>query len=242
MYSHVLQLHNTLGVTTLHMPTVRWGHPPIALVIKRLHRNYLYHQYHLHQLKNTKHTTMSVPAEHTDEHQDFTQDAIRTQKILTGVSRTLDTAKIKHQGDRATAVHAIIARLRADGVEFRVSDRNWVIPEKNGQPINLQLVVDQILLTDSSIGDPASVQAVVATGDLTVESRSDLTTAAQKVAYINKHGYAAWAALPMQRRGAVNLDPATMTKDDYNRMNVKQKIAFQRTIDERQLGQILSRR
>jgi hypothetical protein len=180
--------------------------------------------------------------DHTDEHQDFKQEAIRTQKILTGVSRTLDTAKVRYQGDRAIAVQAIIEKLKADGVEFRVSDRNWVIPEKNGQPINLQLVVDQILLTDPSIGDPASVQAAVAAGDLTVECRSDLTSPAQKVAFINKHGYPAWAALPIHRSGPINMDPATMTKADYNRMNVKQKIAFQKTIDEQQLGQILSRR
>jgi hypothetical protein len=38
------------------------------------------------------------------------------------------------------------------------------------------------------------------------------------------------------------MDPATMTKADYNKMDVKQKIAFQKTIDEEQLGQILSRR
>jgi hypothetical protein len=184
---------------------------------------------------------MSFPTEHTNEHQDFTQDAIRTQKILTGVSRTLDTAKVKHQGDRATAVYAIIAKLKADGVEFRVSDRNWVIPEKNGQPINLQSAVDQILLSDRTIGDPASIQEVVAGGELTIEAKSDLTTAAQKVAFINKSGYDAWAKLPQVRRAPVDTNPATMGRTDYNRLTVPQRIALQRTINEAQLGQILRR-
>jgi hypothetical protein len=38
------------------------------------------------------------------------------------------------------------------------------------------------------------------------------------------------------------MDPATMTKADYNKMSVKQKIAFQKTINETTLGAILSRR
>jgi hypothetical protein len=185
---------------------------------------------------------MAIPAEHTNERHDFTQDAIRSQKILTGVSRTLDIAKIRYQGDRATAVHAIIAKLKADGVEFRVSDRNWVIPEKNGQPINLQLAVDQILLTDASIGDPASVQAVVAAGELTVEAKADFTTTQQKVAYVAKFGYDSWAKLPQHRSVPVDMNKDTMKASDYNRLTVQQRIDFQKTITEPELGQILRRR
>lgn len=52
----------------------------------------------------------------------------------------------------------------------------------------------------------------------------------------------AWAKLPTHRSAPTNMDPATMTKADYNKMSVKQKIAFQKTINETTLGAILSRR
>lgn len=187
---------------------------------------------------------MLVSADHSDQHQDFQQDAIRTQKILTGVSRTLDTAKVKHQGDRATAVYSIIAKLKADGVEFRVSDRNWIIPEKNGQPQNLQALVDNLLLNDETIGDPASVQAAVATGELTIEAKSDLTTAAQKVAFINKFGSDAWAKLPTNRVGPINMDPLTMTAKDWKKLTVQQKAAYfnRPDVDEKVFSAILQRR
>lgn len=183
-----------------------------------------------------------MSTEHSQEHQTFVQEEGRRVKIESAISRTLDTSKLKHQDDRATAVRAIVSKLEASGASFKISDRNWLVASRGSQTLNLQNEVDHILTTDGRIGDPASVQAAVAAGDLTVECRSDLTTAAQKVAFIAKHSYSAWAALPIHRTGPTNTDPATMTKADYNKMNVKQRIAFQKTIDEEQLGQILSRR
>jgi hypothetical protein len=181
--------------------------------------------------------------EHSQEHQTFIQEEGRRVKIEGAISRTLDTSKIKHQGERADAVRAIIKKLQAiPGTEFRVSDRNWLIALRNGQALNLQNEVDNILLLNRTIGDPASVQAAVVAGELDVEARSDLSTAAQKASWIAKHGYSAWAALPTHRLGPTNMDPATMTKADYNKMSVKQRIAFQKTIDETTLGTILSRR
>jgi hypothetical protein len=181
---------------------------------------------------------------HTNEHQEFTQEAIRSQKILTGVSRTLDTAKVKHQGDRATAVHAIIAKLKADGIEFRVSDRNWIVPERNGQPINLQATVDHILLTDPSIGDRASVEANVAAGELTIEARSDLKTVAEKTSFINRFGYEKWSKLPINRVPPVNMDPLTMTNKDWNTLTVQQRIDFHKRadVDLKIFSAILSRK
>jgi hypothetical protein len=179
---------------------------------------------------------------HSAEHETFVQEENRRVKIESAISRTLETSKINHQDDRATAVRAIVAKLEASGTSFKISDRNWLVASRGSKILNLQEEVDRILMADPRIGDPASVQAAVAAGDLTVECRSDLTTASQKIAFINKHGYPAWAALPIGRTESPNMDPATMTKLDYNKMNVKQKIAFQKTIDEEQLGQILNRR
>ena len=181
--------------------------------------------------------------ENTEEHQTFVNENVRQQKTLSAISRCLETAKVLHQGDRATAVHAVIAKLQADNITFRVSDRNWVVPEKNGQPINLQAAVDQILLTDNTIGDSASIQAVVAAGELTIEARSDLKTVAQKVAYVARFGDAAWAKLPQVRIPAVDMNPVTMGRKDYNRLTVLQKIQFQKRDDvsEQVLGQILRR-
>ncbi|MGC2477632.1 MAG: hypothetical protein WA485_25060 [Candidatus Sulfotelmatobacter sp.] len=183
-----------------------------------------------------------MSTEHSQEHQTFVQEESRRVKIESAISRTLDTSKLKHQDDRATAVRAIISKLEASGASFKISDRNWLVATRGSQTLNLQNEVDHILTTDDRIGDPASVQAAVSAGDLTVECRSDLTTPAQKCAFINKHGYPAWEKLPTHRSGPTNMDPATMTKADYNKMSVKQKIAFQKTIDEPTLGAILSRR
>ena len=180
--------------------------------------------------------------ENTPEHQEYVAENIRNQKILTGLSRTLETAKVKHVGERADAVHAVRAKLEASGITFRVSDRNWIVPERGGAALNLQAEVDAILLSDPAIGDPASVQAVVASGDLQVEARSDLNTPQQKSAFIAKHGYDAWVRLPAQRSGPVNTDKATMTCGDYMKLSIAQRIALQKSLTEPELGSILSRR
>src|SRR5271169_2759646 len=122
--------------------------------------------------------------ENTEEHQTFVAENIRTQKTLTGISRVLEAAKVRHIGDRASAVHAVIAKLQADGVSFRVSDRNYIVAERGGQPINLQAAVDQILLTDPNIGDRDSVAEQVRAGALSIECRSDLQTAKEKSDFI----------------------------------------------------------
>jgi len=186
----------------------------------------------------------ALPTPHAEEHDQFTQEAIRNQKILTGISRTLEAAKVKHQGDRAAAVYAVRDILEKDGVLFSVGDRGWIKAEKNGQSINLQAKVDEILLTNRNIGDPKSVQAVVESGALEVEAKSDLVTAAQKAAFITKHGLAKWQALPLHREVTINMDPQSMTCRDYNRLSIRQRIELQKRDDitEQVLGQILRRK
>jgi hypothetical protein len=183
-----------------------------------------------------------MSTEHSHEHQTFVQEESRRVKIESAISRTLDTSKLKHLGDRASSVRAIISKLEASGALFKISDRNWLVATRGSQILNLQNEVDHILATDDRIGDPASVQAAVAAGDLTVECRSDLTNAAQKVAFINKHGYAAWTALPTHRSKAPAIPTKEMTRDEYMAMSVKDRIVFLKTITEQELGQILHRR
>lgn len=172
---------------------------------------------------------MSNPAEHSEEHQEFVQEAIRTQKIESAISRTLESSKLRHQGERADAVRAIMKKLSAvPGTEFRISDRNWLVASRDGQPLNLQNEVDQILLMDRSIGDPASVQQAVAAGELDVEARSDLSTAAQKVAFVAKYGYDKWAALPQHRTAKVeNYDTMTAAQLKSLPLSVKCKLTEQ---------------
>jgi hypothetical protein len=182
--------------------------------------------------------------EQSQTHQDFVQEANREQRILSSISRTLESAKVKHQGERGPAVHAVIARLKADGIDFKVSDRNFVVASKGGEPISLQAAVDSILLTDRTIGDPASVQAAVASGELTVEAKSDLSTPSQKSAWLSKHSLAEWEKLPMHRQGPVDMNPTTMALKDWHRLTVSQKVQFQKRadVDEQVMGQILHRR
>jgi hypothetical protein len=184
-----------------------------------------------------------LPTPVSEEHSGFTADAIREQKISTGLSRILEASKIKHVGTRAEAVAAVRAKLEAQGVSWKVSDRNWLCPVKGGQPANLQNLVDQVLLLNKDIGAPESVQEQVAAGALTVEAKSDLATVAQKVAFISQFGDAAWARLPSTRVAPANTDPLTMGRGDYNRMTVQQKITFQKRADvtEPILGAILRR-
>jgi hypothetical protein len=184
---------------------------------------------------------MSNPAEYSQEHNTFVEETNRVARIEAGVSRILENSKVKHQDDRATAVRSVIAKLQSSGVTFRVADRGWVVPERNGQPQNLQSLVENLLLTDKALGDPASIQSAVAEGELSVKSKSDLTTVAQKTTFINKYGYDTWAKLPQHRIAPINMQPETMGRNDYNRLTVQQRIDFQKTINEAQLGQILRR-
>jgi hypothetical protein len=181
--------------------------------------------------------------ENTEEHQTFVAENIRQQKTLSGISRCLETAKVRHLGERATAVHAVISALQSKGISFQVSDRNYIKAERAGQPINLQAAIDELLLNDPNIGDRASVAEQVQAGALTVESRSDLRTSKEKSDFIQKFGYDAWAKLPSVRVGPIDTNPITMGRADYNRLNTAQRIEFQKRADvtEEILGQILKR-
>jgi hypothetical protein len=186
---------------------------------------------------------MSETLENSAEHQEFVAENIRNQKVLTSLSRCLETAKVKHVGERGTAVLAIRAKLEAAGTTWKVSDRNWVVPLKADQPQNLQSLVDELLQNDPNIGDRASVAEAVQSGALAVESRSDLRTSKEKSDFITRFGYEKWAALPTVRTAPFDMNPATMGRKAYNSMTIAQKIAFQKldAVTEAVLGQILRR-
>jgi hypothetical protein len=109
-------------------------------------------------------------------------------------------------------------------------------------PIQLQAAVDDLLLTDPSIGDRASVAEQVKAGNLSVEAKSDLTTSAEKSAWIAANSVAAWERLPLKRNASKEPPSKAMTRDQYMDMSVSQRIEFQKTLTESELGAILSRR
>jgi len=181
---------------------------------------------------------MTTP--HSSEHETFVVEENRRVKIEGAISRTLDASKIKHQGERADAVRAIVNKLQeVPGTELRVSDRNWLVATRNGHPLNLQGEVDNILLTDRSIGDATSVQAAVAAGELDVRAKSDLSTAAQKSAFLAKFGYSAWARLPQHRQVEVTEDMFdTLTAAQLKNLPLKMKVK----LTEKQISDALRRR
>jgi hypothetical protein len=175
---------------------------------------------------------------HTEEHHEFTIEAQRQQHLLTAVSRCCNTSPIKHVGERAPAVHAIIAALRAQGYEFRFTDRFWVILEKQGVTANLQTAVEQVLLTDPSIGDRESVAEQVRAGAIDIGAKSDLKTVKEKTDFIEKHGIDAWSRLPAKRENALDMNPATMGRKDWNRLTVEQKVAIQKSVLQANAGNL----
>ena len=191
--------------------------------------------------------------DHSTEHHEFKEAIERQNKILAAISRCCDVSPAKHDSrlDRATAVHSLHTKLVAAGISFRLSDRGWTVAEKNGTTVGLQELVQDLLLTDPELRDAASVQSAVTAGYLQVQAKSDLGTAAEKTAYIGKMGYAAFAALPLKREAQIDLNPATMTCRDWNRLSVSQKVQLQSAINraangnlrvaEKMLGEIIRR-
>jgi hypothetical protein len=186
----------------------------------------------------------NLPAVNSEEHQTFVNENIRAQKQQAAISRCLETSKIKYQSDysRAQAVEVILKTLADEGVSLKITDRGWPVPEKNGQTGNLQALVDRILLTNQKLGDQASIQAAVQSGELTVECKDDLKTVSQKNEYISRYGLEGWSKLPLHRTVPVDMNKETMKAADYNRLTLQQRIDFQKTLTERQLGAILRRK
>jgi len=179
--------------------------------------------------------------EHSQEHHTFADENYRRVKIQIAVSRVLEASAVKHQGTRQEAVNAVIAKISQKHT-IRVADRGWVVAEdRNGIPVDLTKLVQDTLLLDNNLGDPESVAAAVREGSIVIGAKDELTTTQQKVEWIRKFGDAAWARLPAHR-SSVSTPTKEMTRDEYNAMSVKDRIAFQKTITETELGQILHRR
>jgi hypothetical protein len=180
-------------------------------------------------------------SEHSQEHHTFADENNRRVKIQIAVSRVLEASAVKHQGTREEAVNAVIAKISQNHT-IRVADRGWVVAEdRNGVPVDLPKLVQDTLLLDKNIGDPGSIAVAVREGSVIVGAKDELTTTQQKVEFIRKFGEAAWAKLPAHRSSAPT-PSKEMTQNEYMTMSVKDRIAFQKTISERELGQILHRR
>lgn len=178
---------------------------------------------------------------HTEEHYTFADEHNRRVKIQIAVSRVLEASPIKHQGTREQAVNAIIAYISQNNT-FRVSDRGWVqVEDRNGNPVDLAKLVQDTLLLDRNLGDPESIATEIGKGSINVGAKDELTTTQEKVSFIKRFGEAAWAALPAHRSKAPAIATKEMTRSEYLAMPVKDRIAFLKTITERELGQILHR-
>jgi hypothetical protein len=177
-------------------------------------------------------------SEHTEQHTDFQQEAVRTQRLLTGVSRALDSSPILHQGSREQAVHQIVTSLKAQGVDFRVTDRGFVIPEQAGQPLSLQALVNDCLLLDKHLGDPQSIADAVAKGTIELGAKDELKTVQQKIEFIKKYGNAAWEKLPAHRQAPIPSDLSQITAAQLKTLPLKIKI----TMTEEQISAALKRR
>jgi hypothetical protein len=180
-------------------------------------------------------------SEHSQEHHTFAEENNRRVKIQIAVSRVLEASAVKHQGTREEAVNAVIAKISQNHT-IRVADRGWVVAEnRSGVPVDLTKLVQDTLLIDKGIGDPESVAAAVRDGSIIVGAKDELTTTQQKVEFIKKFGEAVWARLPAHR-SSTSTPTKEMTRNEYMAMSVKDRMAFQKTVTETELGQILHRR
>lgn len=182
-----------------------------------------------------------MTTENTD-HQSFQDEAKRETNLLVAISRAIEASPVKHQDDRETAVRAVLAKLQSTHT-LRVGDRGWVTAlDRSGNAADFAKLVTDVMLLDPKIGDPASITAAVKAGTLSLGAKSELTTPAQKIEFINKYGLEAWEKLPVHRTGSAATASKEMTKAQYMAMSVRDRMAFQQTISEQELGSILSRR
>lgn len=180
-------------------------------------------------------------SEQNEQHQTFQEEARRESALLVAVSRAIEASPITHQGTREEAVRAVLAKLQASHT-LRVGDRGWVSAlNRDGSPADFANLVTDAMLLDKSIGDADSIAGAVKAGTISLGAKSELSTPAQKIEFINRFGLEAWEKLPAQRVAAVT-PSKQMTKRAYLAMSVKDKIALQRTLTEPELGAILSRR
>jgi hypothetical protein len=175
------------------------------------------------------------------EHQSFNDETKRETNLLVAISRAIEASPIKHQDDRETAVRAVLAKLQSTHA-LRVGDRGWVTAlDRSGNPADFAKLVTDAMLLDPKIGDPASIASAVKAGTISLGAKNELTTPAQKIEFINKHGLTAWEKLPAHRSGTVTASK-DMTKAQYLAMPMRDRMAFQQTISEQELGTILRRR
>ncbi len=180
-------------------------------------------------------------SEQNEHHQTFQDEAKRETALLVAISRAIEASPITHQGTREQAVRAVLAKLQASHT-LRVGDRGWVSAlNRDGTPADFAKLVTDAMLLDKSIGDPDSIARAVKSGTISLGAKSELTTAAQKIEFINRFTLEAWEKLPMHRVAAVT-PSKEMTKREYLSMSTKDRMALQSTLTEQELGTILSRR
>src|SRR4029077_2228962 len=174
----------------------------------------------------------------SQEHQTFNDEAKRETNLLVAISRAIEASPVKHQGTREEAVRAILAKLEASHT-LRISDRGWATAlDRGGNPADFAKLVTDAMLLDKNTGDADSFAAAVKAGAITLGSKDELTTPAQKIEFINKFGLAAWERLPAHRVGPVT-PSKEMRKSEYLSMSMRDRMALQATLTEQELGAIL---
>jgi hypothetical protein len=177
-------------------------------------------------------------SEHSEQHQSFNDEAKRETNLLIAISRTIESSRITHQGTREEAVRAILAKLQATHT-LRVGDRGWVTAlDRSGNPVSIQKLVDDAMLLDPKIGDPASIACAVRDGAIELGAKDELTTTQQKVEFIKRYGEMAFAKLPTHRQAALPTDLNQVTAAQYMSLPLKVRI----TMTESQISSALKRR
>jgi hypothetical protein len=131
----------------------------------------------------------------------FTQEQNRQAAVEAEISRALDAAKVRPTLERKDAIPRIISELnKNENVRLSLSDTNKLYCYVDGTRQPLANVIEDLLLT-SGLADPQSVTESIADGEtpVTIKSKQDLHTAAEKSAFIKRYGYQAWQDLDWKR-------------------------------------------
>lgn len=179
--------------------------------------------------------------QHSDEQHSFAEEQNRQGRIHAAISRVLDVSFIKHTGDRASTVLAITQKLQSTH-NLRVTDRGWVVCEdRTGKPLDLQHAVEDALMSDRYLVDPASVAEAVRDGKVEIGCKDDMRTVQQKTTFITKFGLDAYTKLPQHRTSQITLSK-DLTSDEYRSLSRAQKIQLMNVVTEQELGAILRRK
>jgi hypothetical protein len=107
---------------------------------------------------------------------------------------------------------------------------------QSGENLSAVQLVERALLANADLKDGRSVSHLDSPHNAQelIKCRADLRTDTEKMQYISKYGLPAWQNLPLTRQQRLpQSDPELMTKSEYLKMTVPQKVAFQDLLVEK---------